>query len=65
MAVSEVYHVQKGQDGHWAWPQAKITLRQGARVVKRELAGIKSPAEAGLRTRDSERDELTRRGRRI
>jgi hypothetical protein len=30
-----------------------------------ELAGIKSPAEAGLSNRDSKRDELTRRGRRI
>jgi hypothetical protein len=35
MAVSEVYHVQKGRNAI-GWPRAKITLaRQGARVVKK------------------------------
>jgi len=41
----------------------RSTLRQGARVLKREWEGIKSPTEAGLSNRDSNRAELTRQHR--
>ena len=47
------------------WPGTPITLAAGRAGGEEELAGIKSPAEAGLSNRDTKRDELTRRGRRI